>query len=281
MESNDIREKELILGLVGEISPLAREYVEGVYGDAIVLHLQDGAGDKGIFLKVPSEGLCVYYAHYSDDSSPELLGIISHELERSVSWQGELCFNVQGKNRRIIDLIQNKGFSPDMEGYVLSYTRETPAAVAMGRLTTSQEYNPATGAAFVDLFDKAYEQLNLENGWDTKSYSKAAESFCRQVKELHKNRSMQSFWRRDSLVGAYIVNGNYIADIVVHPRWQNKGYGSLLLKHCIRFLREEKKVSEIYLRVTKSNIGAKRLYERNGFTTISHFAEHTYKGKDD
>jgi ribosomal protein S18 acetylase RimI-like enzyme len=78
-------------------------------------------------------------------------------------------------------------------------------------------------------------------------------------------------------VGCYIIEGSYISDIAVHPCFQGKGYGSLMLKHCIRLMREIKSVSDIYLRVAKSNSGAKRLYERNGFQVISHFAEHTYQ----
>ena len=43
-------------------------------------------------------------------------------------------------------------------------------------------------------------------------------------------------------------------------------------------MSEKKDISDIYLRITKSNTGAKQLYERNGFAVISHFSEHTYKG---
>ncbi|CAK7007328.1 hypothetical protein ACF3M2_08960 [Tissierella carlieri] len=39
----------------------------------------------------------------------------------------ELCFNIYGKNEKIIDLVRKLHFKSDMEGYHLEYTgRELP-----------------------------------------------------------------------------------------------------------------------------------------------------------
>lgn len=267
--------RETVLKLVAAISPMAADYVDDVFEDAVVLHTEGGAG---VFLKAASGDLCVYYANFPDDSSSALLQSIGEELDRSVSAPGEVCFNVHGRNKRIIELVQKKGFAPDMEGYILQYAGPTPDAADLGGLAAGG-FNPHMFGAFIGLFELAYERLNLENGWDTKNYSRNAEGFCRQLKELHERRLMQSFWNQGALAGCYIVEGSYIKDIVVHPRFQNRGYGSLMLRHCIRFMREEKGVCDVFLRITKSNEGAKRLYERNGFHVISHFAEHTYHGR--
>jgi ribosomal protein S18 acetylase RimI-like enzyme len=270
--------RETILDLISVISPMARNYIEKTFGNAIVLYAQSSKYNQGVFLKALSEDLCVYYAHFLDDSSSTLLNIISEELSSTSASPFELCFNVHGKNKRIIELIQSKGYVLDMEGYVLRYSASTPFDIDMGELETGV-FTPSMRDDFVALFDVAYERLNVENGWDTKSYSKKAEHFCRRLSELYERQSMQSFWYKGVLVGSYIVDESYITDIVVHPRFQRKGYGSLMLKHCICFMREKKGVSDIYLRVTKSNSGAKRLYERNGFYVISHFSEHTYQRK--
>lgn len=270
--------RETILNLVAAISPMARDYVNAVFEDIIVLYPQIIHGNEGVFLKAASENLCVYYAYFAHDSSSELLDAISRELDRSALTSGELCFNVWGKNRRIIELVQKKGFILDMEGYVLKHAESTPDAINVGELAIDG-FDSHMLDAFVELFESAYEQLNQENSWDTRGYSKGAESFGAQLKEFHKQRLLRSFWSQGSLIGCYIVDGSYITDIVVHPHFQNRGYGNFMLRHCIHFLREERGISHIYLRITKSNEGAKRLYERNGFRVISHFAEHTYRGK--
>jgi GNAT superfamily N-acetyltransferase len=157
------------------------------------------------------------------------------------------------------------------------HTMPIPDAFDLGGLTVDG-FDAHFIDDFVGLFESAYMQLNLENGWDTKSYSRNAESFCRQLIELHERQLLKSFWNQGVLLGCYIIGENFINDIVIHPDFQNRGYGSLILRHCLRFMRKEKGVFDIYLRVARSNEGAKRLYERNGFCVISHFAEHTYQG---
>lgn len=278
MRANKTLNREKIMSLVAAISPMARDYVDDVFSDTVVLYAQTGEGNEGVFLKAASEDLCVYYASFSDDASSELLEKIDMELERPYLAVGELCFNVYGQNRRIIELVQKKGFVLDMEGYILQCDELTTGAIDLGGLTVDG-FNAHMIDVFVELFESAYMRLNLENGWDTKSYSRDAESFCRRLIELHEQQLVQSFWDQGALLGCYIIEGNYIKDIVIHPDFQNRGYGSLILRHCLRFMREEKCVFDIYLRVTKSNEGARRLYERNGFRVISHFAEHTYKGQ--
>ncbi|HBA03834.1 MAG TPA: GNAT family N-acetyltransferase, partial [Clostridium sp.] len=88
---------------------------------------------------------------------------------------------------------------------------------------------------------------------------------------------VRSFWINNELVGAYIFCKNYITDIVVKPTVQNKGYGSYILAHCIRNMSMNESIRNIRLRVAKSNTGAKKLYERNGFIEIAYFSEHTYE----
>ena len=266
-------ERETVLKLIAAISPMAEDYVRDNIENTIILYSEE---EKGVFLKAVCEGLCVYYAKFPEDSSPKLLQIINDEMDRCVSMQGELCFNVQGRNRKIIELVQRKGFTLDMEGYILKHDNVTPVADDYLDGLTVGGFNSFMCDAFVELFESAYERMNLENGWDATSYSRDAENFCNQLKEFHEQRMMQAFWDQIDLVGCYIIDGPFIKDIVVHPHFQNKGYGSLILRHCIRFMREEKGISEIFLRVTKSNEGAKRLYERNGFRGVSYFAEHTY-----
>ncbi|WP_369011131.1 GNAT family N-acetyltransferase [Paenibacillus sp. MER TA 81-3] len=47
---------------------------------------------------------------------------------------------------------------------------------------------------------------------------------------------MRSFWLNQNLIGAYIISGTYIRDMVVDPDYQNRGYGSIILDHCINHL---------------------------------------------
>jgi ribosomal protein S18 acetylase RimI-like enzyme len=274
MGENEGLTRETILGLMDEISPLASEYVDSVFEDALVLHGQRGSDGDGVFLKVSSEELWVFYANFPEDSSLELLQAIKQAIDPTVLPDHEICFNVHGRNEQIVQLVQSMGFALDMEGYILRRSLPDLPSVDLGELVTDVPDSTSRGD-FVELFEAAYEELNRKNGWDTHSYSKAGERFIHWINELDRSQRIKSFWMHGSLIGCYIIEGSYITDLVVHPRFQNRGYGSTMLNHCVRFMREEKGVSEIFLRLVKSNTAAKRLYERHGFRTVSHFVEHS------
>lgn len=97
----------------------------------------------------------------------------------------------------------------------------------------------------------------------------------RRIQEKTLADECRSFRLHDRLVGAYLLGEDYIQDIVVAPAFQNCGYGTYMLAQCIRHLYN-KGHNRAGLRVAKSNTGALRWYERNGFQIIASFAEHTY-----
>ena len=278
---NDLTiKRDVLMNLIAAISPMAWSYVDGLLEDPIILYAQTKEGSEGVFLKTSAENLCVYYAHFPDDSSQELLDAISKELNQinAGQEQSEICFNVHGKIKRIKALIHENGFALDMAGYVLRYSSPAPSPVHLDGLM-ADGFRPSKCQDFSELFKSAYARLNSENSQDLKEDSESVEQFCHRLEKLNENRKIKSFWYPGALVGSYIVSGDYITDLVVHPRFQNKGYGTLMLKHCILFLRNEIAKTDIYLRVAESNTGAKRLYERNGFQVISHFAEYTFQGR--
>ncbi|XJS52714.1 GNAT family N-acetyltransferase [Tissierella carlieri] len=129
---------------------------------------------------------------------------------------------------------------------------------------------------FIDLFDSSYFQLNIDNEWKVNSYAVNKNKFYQKLNDLNKLSQVRSFWLNNELVGAYIFEQNYIMDIVVKPIFQNKGYGSYIIAHCIRNMSVDRSIKNIRLRVAKSNTGAKKLYERNDFIKMACFVEHTY-----
>ncbi len=65
----------------------------------------------------------------------------------------------------------------------------------------------------------------------------------------------------DEPVGIVAVGENLIEKLYVHPRKQNRGYGSRLLHYAMK-----KCPGAPTLWVLNTNSGAQRLYERNGFS---------------
>lgn len=76
---------------------------------------------------------------------------------------------------------------------------------------------------------------------------------------------------KEEIVG--YISFSYIFDIeiesvIVKSSYQRQGIGTLLLNYIFKFAKEHK-ISNVFLEVRKSNIGAISLYRKLGFSNIS------------
>lgn len=270
--------QEEMLELIEKISPHAKEYVYHSIKNAEVLSAINNSHNKGVFIKVDNEDCCIFYASFFiDDNVKELLDVIRYKTIDYISKNKskEICFNVLGSNLSIIDLVRKLGFKSDMEGYHLEYRGRDILQLNNNNLI-DKGFDDSMIEEFVHLFDSAYYELNRNNGWETNNYAKNQTQFQQELNHMNTLNQVCSFWLEDELVGAYMFQQNYITDLVVKPSYQNHGYGTYILAHCIKFMSVNKSIDKIRLRVAKSNSGAKKLYERNDFVEIAYFAEHTY-----
>lgn len=271
---------EEILKLIENISPHARDYVHKSFGykNVEILYSVSTEQNKGAFIMVDNDDCCIFYASFLNEYNiEEILEVINNKTNEYISKinSKELCFNIYGNNQKIINLVRELGFTSDMEGYHLEFVGKELPQLNNCNLT-DKGFESSMLKEFVDLFDSAYYQLNIDNSWKINSYAINKEIFHQKLNELNKISQVRSLWLNNELVGVYIFEQNYITDIVVKPIFQNKGYGSYILVHCIRNMSVNKSIKNIRLRVAKSNVGAKKLYERSEFVEIACFSEHTY-----
>ena len=66
------------------------------------------------------------------------------------------------------------------------------------------------------------------------------------------------------MVGSIAIYGNEIDDLIVSRKFQNQGYGKILLNVDIALL-QKRKISPIVLGVAQWNQKAIALYKNNGF----------------
>jgi len=265
---------EEVLKFIGYISPQAKEYVsEAFENNEVELYY---TSTKGVFLKAENPECCIFYSSFLDESNiDDVLEMITLKTKQQLLKleDKEICFNVYGYNQKIISLVRNLGFKLDIEGYHLEYVADQPLTLISSNVI-KRKYDVKMIDDFVQLFQSAYYQLNIDNNWETNGYDIYKEQFNNKLSRLDKSDQLFSFWLDDKLVGAYIIENNYIVDLVVDPAFQGKGYGSYILTECINKMCH-KNIKNIRLRVTKSNTGAKKLYERHNFKEISCFSEHT------
>ena len=61
----------------------------------------------------------------------------------------------------------------------------------------------------------------------------------------------------------------HLLNLCVHPEWQSRGYGSLLLEYTISHVARLE-IEAIFLEVRESNPQATTLYKKRGFKVIGH-----------
>ena len=61
----------------------------------------------------------------------------------------------------------------------------------------------------------------------------------------------------------------HLLNLCVHPEWQSRGYGSLLLEYTISHVARLE-IDAIFLEVRESNPRATTLYKKRGFKVIGH-----------
>ncbi|MGG3510129.1 GNAT family N-acetyltransferase [Paenibacillus lautus] len=269
-----------ILNLIEKISPQGRNYVNEAFNNNMVkvFYYNKSIDEHGVFCIVENNDCNIaYFSFLNEPNKEKCKGLIMADMKPFINEvnEKELCFNVYGKNVGAIEFVQSLGFKADMEGYHLFYNRQEAPVISQSELIEKQ-FEDSMLDHLVELFDKGYFQLNKENGWQTDWYYTNSKVFQAGLQEKVRDNEFRSFWLGNQLIGAYIIDKNYIRDLVVSPGYQNRGYGSIILAHCIKHMIEKKNVQKVCLRITKSNLSAKRLYERNHFEELACFAEHTF-----
>jgi ribosomal-protein-alanine N-acetyltransferase len=69
-------------------------------------------------------------------------------------------------------------------------------------------------------------------------------------------------------IASIAANESHLLNLCVHPHWQRRGYGSLLLEYMINHAARQG-AEAMFLEVRESNPRAAKLYENRGFAVIA------------
>ncbi|KWX78377.1 GNAT family N-acetyltransferase [Paenibacillus jilunlii] len=278
-------ENNKILRLISLISTGAVDFVRTAFAKqrVTVVYYEESGDNQGVFCLAEDDDCVIAFTVFNQIARiGSLLWVIENSMKPYLEAHEcrELCFNVYGANRDIIEFVRSLGFVSDMEGYQLMYDCGSQISLDEQSELREREFTPDMLESFIELFDGAYYSLNQDNGWEVDRYRNNPDTFMRTLTGYGSAGGVQSFWLHDQLVGACISEGQFIRDVVVAPQYQNCGYGRTILQSCVKRMSGLYAKGHIYLRVAGSNIGAKRFYERNHFVECGFFAEHTYPRPD-
>jgi GNAT superfamily N-acetyltransferase len=272
------------------IAQIAKIYPEAA--DTVLKNMPDGGVKAGLYFPEPGNNgafclvetgqwVTAYLSFERDLDDPTLRAILYNELEPYMTGElppSSLFFNIYGPNRKAIEWAHELGFKLEMEGVRMAYRGDSPPAPEMADLQ-ERGFGKHDFEAIISLFDEAYRQLNLDNGWKPDWHSRNHFGFLQDLDFANQRDSFRSFWQGKRLVGAYILRDLYLSDLAVQPDLQGRGYGTRILQHAIRKMLLDHSKPEVRLNVACTNTGAIRLYRKNGFEEIGLFADHVYGGK--
>ena len=150
----------------------------------------------------------------------------------------------------------DRGFVSDFDGYCLEYNEPNISDVEITH--TRKSCSAAMLDDCIKLFDDAYNPLTVEEDLKPDFYANHTEWFANYL--LNLGDGIQTFWKDDTLVGAYILDGIYLRDVVVASFMQGKGFGSEIITRAMQVIRKKISGASIHLRVARANRDARKLY---------------------
>jgi len=90
------------------------------------------------------------------------------------------------------------------------------------------------------------------------------------------NKEFYSYWKNNQLVGYAFFENSLLEYFAINPKYQNQGYGTMLLKDAIFRYSNKNNFSRINLYTYLINLKAQRLYEKCGFIKCADLATNIY-----
>ncbi|SHK00187.1 Acetyltransferase (GNAT) family protein [Hathewaya proteolytica DSM 3090] len=85
------------------------------------------------------------------------------------------------------------------------------------------------------------------------------------LKDISHRGDFGALWRGNQLIGLYLLQGDELDHIAVLSKFKGLGYGTIILKYCMREMFINRNCRQIKLCTYKINYKAQKLYIKNGF----------------
>ena len=243
--------------------------------------------NKGVFTILQgSNYFSLQISFEKDVSNYKILKIIHEELNKILKIKGskDIYLNINGYNPSIINYFRNYNFSQDSLGFEYCFSRlseniDTISTFNIRDGLTIKSYEEKNAYKYLELLDEAFRDLNIECNEEQEQFSKNGDKFISWLRRVDEKKNFGALWNNLDLVGVYILNDDCIDTIAVNPNYEGKGYGTQLIKYCLKNMIIDKKYEEVYLRVYFQNIKAQKFYLKNSFNVRGYYSENTYISK--
>lgn len=177
----------------------------------------------------------------------------------------------------IVNYFRNYGFVQDSYGfeYSMNKTEEKIEELSNFELCEGlsfRKFEDEYTQDYLNLIEDSFMEQCLICG----EKSELGENTVSWLKDADERNDFGALWKDDCLIGLYILDGEYISNIAVLSEYKGKGYGTVILNHCLKDIFINKEYNEAYLYVYAVNIKAQKMYLKNGFEVSAFYSENTY-----
>ncbi|MCB8992291.1 MAG: GNAT family N-acetyltransferase [Ardenticatenaceae bacterium] len=250
----------------------------GSDGTAVQVYTTPAQNDGLVCLLTTARHTFIYIAFAPTVCAEALLPDLTEIVETAVAQRDnrQLDCTVYTPNETLVNFIRSYGFQECNVGYEFCYSANRPLpAVDLGPLRI-RPFAATPIMPYLELLDLAFNQLKLPHDWRTTIFRRDIAGATRMLMEHNRNGDFAAFWKGERLVGLYCLNKNILETIAVHPEFQNHGYGTRILYHCMHRLLRESGYDDMYLYVASANTGAVRFYQRHGFVISAQYSQFAY-----
>ena len=214
------------------------------------------------------------------------LGHIKHEvlsIISSLDLEKPIILSIWGGNKNCLSLFEDKHFEVISSAILYRHNGQELPLYTDDKLSetnlTVKSFSEDVFDKYISLLDDAFEELLLRNNRPLRPHSIHRKRILEGFKAAASFDNFYTFWKENELIGVYILERNYIDMLAVHPDFQKRSYGTIMLNHSLNLMINERNEKEVYLYVQKMNTEAQTFYRKRGFTEISEFIDYLYHEK--
>ncbi len=235
----------------------------------------------GVSVEIKNDNYFVVYLYFDKDfDNSNILNHIEKILKNIIENKGDKDFylNLYNQNKKVAEYLRKLGFKKDSSGiqYKIKLDKEIIEYIIPKNIYEKDfEFNFKKD--YAKVLDEAFNDLAVSCGDEPDYYTKNIDNMAKWWNSLKDGERFKVFWVDNEIVALYYLEKDYINTIVVNPKIQRKGYGSVALKAALKKLYE-KGYNEVFLNCLDENKMAHSFYKKHGFEEYGMFNENTFKG---
>lgn len=276
------QEKDFAIYMLNKINRSAKKIFEQAYEEQFLneYFIYDDKDNRGVMTVIEAEEFYAIQISFERDiNSYNVIKLVHEKIKSIILIKGDkdLYLNINAYNAIIVNYFRNYGFVQDSFGFEYKMDRTAEKVNELHNFELREglsfkKFENDYTQNYLNLLEDSFKEQDIMCGEE----HKLGENTVSWLKKADERNDFGALWKDNCLVGLYILDGEYISNIAILSEYKGKGYGTVILNHCLKDIFITKKYNETYLYVYAVNIKAQKMYLKNGFEVSAFYSENTY-----